>query len=71
MFGELRLTLEPYLTGWSAEHRGTDAATSAAWAAGVVRVFISLSQGYVIQSALDPHFDSDEYLAGIRLVFPA
>ena len=71
VFGELRLTLEPYLTRWSAEHRGTDAATSATWAAGTVRVFISLSQGYVIQSALDPHFDSDEYLAGIRLVFPA
>ncbi len=71
VFGELRVTLEPYLARWSAEHRATDAATSTAWAAGTVRMFISLSQGYVIQSALDPHFDSEDYLRGVRLLFPA
>ena len=65
----LRGQFLPYLTRWSTERRGYSPAEAAAWADTMLPVVLGLSQGYIIQSAVLPDFDSDAYLAGVHALF--
>jgi AcrR family transcriptional regulator len=66
---QLRAQFLPYLTRWAIEHRAYSPADAAAWAGTVLPVLLGLSQGYIVQSAVFPDFDSDGYLAGVRALF--
>ena len=65
IFQEVRGVMGPYLTRWAIERRGLGAAAAAAWADDLVPVFLGLGQGYIIQSALLPGFDSEAYFHGV------
>lgn len=66
---QLRGQFVLYLTRWATERRGDAPDDAEAWARTVLPVLLGLSQGYIIQSAVLPDFDSDAYLAGVRALF--
>ena len=65
IFQEVRGVMGPYLTRWAIERRGLGTGAAAAWADDLVPVFLGLGQGYIIQSALLPGFDSEAYFHGV------
>lgn len=66
---QLRGQFLPYLTRWAIERRGDSPDDAATWAATVLPVLLGLSQGYIVQSAVFPNFESEGYLAGVRTLF--
>jgi len=69
IIARLRDQFVPYLTRWSIERRGYSPTQAAAWADTMLPVMLGLAQGYLVQSAVLPGFDSDAYLAGVRALF--
>lgn len=70
IFGALTQRLGGYLRVWAIRTGGVDEATADAWASRKIPVLLSAAQGYIVQSALLPHFDADAYFAELRESFP-
>lgn len=68
IFVRVRELMGPYLRRWAVERRRLGGDTANAWADGVVFVFFGMAQGYIVQSALLPGFDSDAYLRGVAVL---
>jgi AcrR family transcriptional regulator len=68
IFVQVRGLMGPYLRRWALERRGLDGVTAEAWAEDVLFVFFGMAQGYIVQSALLPGFDSEAYLRGVAVV---
>ena len=71
ILGDVRRTILPYLARWAMQRRGLDGPAADKWAEAVLPVMLGLTQGFVVQSALIPNFDSSAYLAGVRTLFLA
>jgi AcrR family transcriptional regulator len=65
IFERVRGVMGPYLTRWAVERRGMTPDAAAAWAGDLLPVFLGLGQGYIVQSALLPDFDGEDYLRGV------
>lgn len=65
IFATVRGALTHYLTAW-AGRRGV--ADPGAWAASAIPVMLALAQGFILQRALLPGFDADDYFAAVRAV---
>ena len=68
IFERVRGLMGPYLARWAVERQGMSADAAAAWADEVLPVFFGLAQGYIVQSALLPGFDGDDYLRGVGIL---
>jgi AcrR family transcriptional regulator len=66
---ELVALFERYFTAWFRE-RGLAPADAQNRAAAVAPVVVGVCQGYVLQAAVVPGFDSDAYLSALELVDP-
>lgn len=62
VFDDVRGVMGPYLERWARSRSIPDAA---AWSTRMVAVFLGLGQGFIIQSALLPTFDTEEYFRGV------
>jgi TetR/AcrR family transcriptional regulator, transcriptional repressor of aconitase len=71
ILGDVRRTIQPYLARWAMQRRGLDGPAADDWAEAVLPVMLGLTQGFVVQSALLPNFDSAAYLAGVHTLFLA
>jgi AcrR family transcriptional regulator len=65
IFAEGHKVIAPYLARWGTERRGLAPDVAATWADDLVPVFLSLGQGYILQSTLLPGFDAERYFAGV------
>lgn len=68
IFVRVRELMGPYLRHWAVERRGLRGQDADAWADDVLFVFFGMAQGYIVQSALLPGFDSEAYLRGVAVV---
>ncbi|GAA2224986.1 TetR/AcrR family transcriptional regulator [Herbiconiux moechotypicola] len=64
---ELRTLYERYLTAWF-ERGGSEPAVAAQRAEALVPVVVGICQGYIVQSAIFPGFDPDDYFAALGLI---
>ena len=67
-FARLRETAAPVLRKMAIEVHQLDADVAERWAESVVAVLMGMGQGYILQKALIPNFDSHAYFAGIERV---
>ena len=65
IFATVRGALTHYLTAW-AGRRGV--ADPGAWATSAIPVMLALAQGFILQRALLPGFDADDYVAAVRAI---
>jgi TetR/AcrR family transcriptional regulator, transcriptional repressor of aconitase len=70
LFVQLQVALENYLTAWAVRARGMDVSAAAEFATRILPVVLGLGQGYIVQSALIPNFDSAHYLREARELLP-
>jgi AcrR family transcriptional regulator len=68
IFVRIRGLMGPYLRRWAIEHRGLGEDVADTWSEDVLFVFFGIAQGYIVQSALLPGFDSDAYFRGVAAV---
>jgi len=61
--GRLVDTYRAYLVRWSIRSKDMDEASAAAFADRLVPTMLGLAQGYIVQRALFPDFDGEQYLA--------
>lgn len=64
----VRSALTGFLARWARETRGVTEAEAAEYADDVLPVMMSLTQGYLLQSAVMPDFDLDSYLRAVERV---
>lgn len=57
-----------YLASWAVQTGRASPDQALAWAREVTPVLLAVSQGYLVQRALLPDFDSDRFLAGVAQV---
>ncbi len=57
-----------YLAVWAVQTGRASPDGALAWAREVTPVMLAVSQGYIVQRALLPDFDSDRYFAGVARV---
>jgi AcrR family transcriptional regulator len=65
IFGILRVALTGYLTAWATRQ---GAAEPESWAETALPAVLAIAQGFLVQRALLPGFDSDAYFAAVRTV---
>ena len=65
VFTALERDFRAYLTAWVTQSRDLDQEASAAWALTALPAMLALGQGYLLQRALLPDFDSDRYFAAV------
>jgi TetR/AcrR family transcriptional regulator, transcriptional repressor of aconitase len=65
IFERVRDVMRPYLTRWGVERLGMATDAAAAWADGLVPIFLGMGQGYIIQSTLLADFDREAYFAAV------
>jgi AcrR family transcriptional regulator len=70
VFSDLQETYRTYFEAWAVEHDGLDEPAAALWADSLVHIALGLGQGYIVQSAVFPDFDSDTYLEAARRLLP-
>ncbi|WP_426998474.1 TetR/AcrR family transcriptional regulator [Pseudarthrobacter sp. N5] len=59
-----------YLTTWYTQSRGLTPSEASARAGKYAAVMLGACQGFIVQSALIPGFDAEEYLAGLDVIAP-
>ncbi|MBD5785850.1 TetR/AcrR family transcriptional regulator [Cellulosimicrobium terreum] len=62
VLAQLRTGYEDYITLWHQREHGADEAAARALAVEQAPLFLSVNQGFVVQSALLADFDADAYL---------
>ncbi len=67
-FTTLASGFSAYLARWAVQSGRAGPDEAAAWAQEVTPVMLAVSQGYIVQRALVPDFDSERYLAGVAQV---
>lgn len=70
IFAELERHFHDYLAGWARQSRGLGQEASAVWAMTALPAMLALGQGYLLQRALLPDFDSDRYFAAVAALLP-
>ncbi|XAS68225.1 TetR/AcrR family transcriptional regulator [Micrococcaceae bacterium Sec5.7] len=60
-----------YLITWYTQSRGLSPAEASSRAGKYAAVMLGVCQGFIVQSALIPEFDAQEYLAGLGAITPA
>lgn len=65
IFATLRGGLTRYLTAWATRQGVAD---PAAWASTAFPALLAVAQGFLVQRALLPGFDADDYFAAVRAV---
>ncbi|WP_211881588.1 TetR/AcrR family transcriptional regulator [Pseudarthrobacter albicanus] len=60
-----------YLITWYTKSRGLTPAEASTRAGKYAAVMLGVCQGFIVQSALIPGFDAEEYLAGLGAITPA
>ncbi|WP_291048560.1 TetR/AcrR family transcriptional regulator [Herbiconiux sp.] len=65
--GDLRSLYASYFRAWFVQAGLTDAAAGAR-ADAIVPVVVGICQGYLLQSAIAPAFDAEQYLAAVELL---
>jgi AcrR family transcriptional regulator len=70
VFGRLSATFVRYLTIWARRDRRLSEDEAAHWAQRVLPAMLAFGQGYLVQNALLPDFDSDRYFEGVDELFP-
>ncbi|MET3176671.1 UNVERIFIED_ORG: AcrR family transcriptional regulator [Arthrobacter sp. UYCu721] len=59
-----------YLTTWYTQSRGLTPTEASGRADKYAAVMLGACQGFIVQSALIPGFDAEEYLAGLDVISP-
>lgn len=70
VFGQLQGTYRTYLTTWHQQEHGLPHAEAHQLADEQVALFLSAAQGYMVQSALLPGFDDEQYLTTVEKYLP-
>jgi TetR/AcrR family transcriptional regulator, transcriptional repressor of aconitase len=70
LFSRLEVAFSTYLHAWAMKSERLDAAAADDFVARILPVLLGLGQGYILQSALLPHFDAAGYLASAKELLP-
>ncbi|RFA12358.1 hypothetical protein B7R22_16310 [Subtercola boreus] len=68
VFADIREAFDHYFMRWAVEHESLDEVAAREWTATLMPAAVGLAQGYIVQSAVFPAFDSAAYLASVRSV---
>jgi AcrR family transcriptional regulator len=67
---KLRGSWLAYLRAWARSAEGKSEVDAEAWAEGMLPIVIGLTQGFIVQGAIFPDFDAENYLARAEELLP-
>lgn len=67
---EIKAVFASYLTHWYTQTRGFPAVEASERAGKYAAILLGTCQGFLVQSAIVPDFNTEEYLAGLSMIAP-